>query len=279
MYTNNLRLKYNFPSLPAIADRNGEAVVNWTQNGNHSITVDNAYVHSGSNSFKITASAAGDLATNHVSLPSAYCPAWVVGKNYCITLWAFIGAAIPYLLSMEAGGASAGSQVIDDNPSDGMQGYSFLFTAASATAPIVLWLNEATSVWIDDITVSEFVDLNALIAKGIDDPDMFELFPPIFNEYIDGSLDTQFTAFRKKMSFYCGVVSAQSDRIGVLYWFKDNARQIDYGDLFQVSVVPNWHNSDQTAGEFSNNWINDFIGGREFTLELLESVVRQTFPT
>ena len=273
MYLNNLRLKYGFPALPALADRNGEAIVNWTDNGNHSVTADATHVHSGTKSFKLHATGAGDSTTNYIDLPSGASPTWVVGNQYCITFWYWCASSVNLRINFAGGltpvqavGGSAWTPI------------SFVFTATSATYFIQMFLSASADMWFDDITVSQYVDLNAQIEKGMSDPDMFELYPPQQNNYIDGSIDTQFMGFRRKMFFYCGVVAARSDRLGVLYWFVDNNRQIDYLTEYQVPVTPNWHNSGQTQGEYMNNWIQDFNGGREFTIELLDSVIRTAFP-
>ena len=277
MYPINLRLKYLFPALPVLADRNGEAVVSWAGNGNHSITDDPTHIHSGTNAFKIHATAAGDSSTNHVYLPNVNSPTLVIGNQYCVTFWAYASASITF--SVGYGGVNTSGLI--PAYSGAMIGVSIPITAASANGGIVIWLSGAADMWIDDITYSQYTDLPVLIEKGMSDPDMYEFFPPIQDPYIDGTMDTQFTSFRRKFMFFVGVVQARADRLGILYWQTDNNRQIDYLTEYQVAVTPNWHNSSQTTGEYSNTWEQDFSGARSFTFELLESKVwnpSQGFP-
>ncbi len=269
----NLRLKYNFPALPALADRNGEVVTNWTAAGNHSITADATHFHGGAKAFKLHVTGAGDFTSNFANIPAGTSTTWVVGKKYCITFWYWCASSVN--LTMAFAGGTSSTQAISGST---WTPISFVFTATNTSYFTAMILSGAADMWFDDITVSEYIDLNSQIEKGMSDPDMYEFFPNIQNNYIDGSIDTQFTSFRRKISFYCGIVSARADRLGILYWMLDNDRQIDYLTEYQIPVTPNWHNSGQTSGEYSNSWANDFSGAREFTFEILEPSVRTTFP-
>lgn len=276
MYAINLRLKYNFPALPILADRNGEAISNWTDSGgNQHISVDATHVHTGANAYKISASGAGG-GTNYVNLVSTYCPAWVATKKYCITFWG-VYCSTPLNLNVAVTG-DAGMVFAVTNT---LIGISYTFTGIAGAAGLALYLSGAGDFWFDDITVSEYTDLPVLIEKGMSDPDMYEFFPPIQNNFIDGGMQEQFTSFRRKIMFFVGVIPARADRLGILYWQLDNNRQIDYLTEYQVPVSPNWHNSSQTTGEYSNTWEQNFSGARSFTFELLDSRVwtpTQGFP-
>jgi hypothetical protein len=116
------------------------------------------------------------------------------------------------------------------------------------------------------------VTLPILSIKGMDDPDWFELFPAILNEHIDGSKETQFIGFRRKVRIDCGVVSARADRLKILYWYLDNARTIDYGAENAIPFVP------QSPDGYENEWLMDLSAGRRFVFELDESAIRTTFP-
>ena len=276
MYSTNLRLKYLFPTLPTLADRNAEAGVgDWTGTGNHAITQSNTYAHSGTYAFKIHATGVGD-ASNYVKLGSAYIPSFIGANQYCITFWFY--ASAPITMFMAVAGDSGLSVGLPAGVGTTWTPVSYTFTGVSGAVDFKAYLSGAADVWMDDITVSQYTDLNALVEKGMSDPDMFELFPAIQNNYIDGTIETQFTKFRRKISFYVGVVQNRSDRLGILYWMLDNSRQIDYLTEYQVPVTPNWHNSGQTSGEYSNVWEQNFVGARSFTFEILESIVRTTFP-
>ena len=276
MYAINLRLKYNFPALPILADRNGEAIVNWTNNGNHSVTADATHVHSGTKSFKLHATGTGNGATNYIDLLAGASPTWVVGNQYCITFWYWCASSVNLTMAF-AGGTS---QTIAISGSTWTP-ISFTFTASNATFFTAMWLSGSADMWFDDITVSQYTDLPVLIEQGMSDPDMYEFFPQIQNNFIDGGMQEQFTSFRRKIMFFVGVIPARADRLGILYWQLDNNRQIDYLTEYQVPVSPNWHNSSQTTGEYSNTWEQNFSGARSFTFELLDSRVwtpTQGFP-
>jgi hypothetical protein len=128
------------------------------------------------------------------------------------------------------------------------------------------------------INAGSYVDLKVMSIKGMDDPDWFELYPAIVNTALDGSKETQFTSFRRKVRVDCGVVADRNNRIGILYWLLDNGRTIDYGAYgvgngreTTLPFVP-------MQTEFENEWIEDCSLMRRFVLEVDESVVRTAFP-
>ena len=277
MYSSNLRLKYNFPALPTLADRKATGGVgNWVAFGNHSITADATFLPADSTTaFKIHATGAGNV-SNRIAIASTYLPAWVATKKYCITFWTHSDTAFNLFIVV---GADAGMTF----PLGAGAGwfFSYTFTGIGLPSDLSIWLSGAGNVWFTDITVSEYTDLPVLTEKGMSDPDMYEFFPPIQNNLIDGTIQEQFTSFRRKIMFFVGVIPARADRLGILYWQLDNNRQIDYLTEYQVPVSPNWHNSSQTTGEYSNTWEQNFSGARSFTFELLESKVwtpAQGFP-
>jgi hypothetical protein len=116
-----------------------------------------------------------------------------------------------------------------------------------------------------------YVDLKVMSEKGITDPDWFEFYPAIVNTYLDGSKESQFKAFRRKVRVDCGVVADRNNRLGILYWLLDNARTIDYGSETALPFVP-------MQTEYENEWIEDCSLMRRFVLEFDESTVRTTFP-
>lgn len=111
------------------------------------------------------------------------------------------------------------------------------------------------------------VTLPVLSEKGMSDPDWFELYPAIINTYLDGSKESQFQAFRRKVRIDCGIISARAERIKILYWLLDNARTITYGSETAVPFVP------QSPDGYENEWIDDISSARRFVFELDESVV------
>jgi hypothetical protein len=124
-----------------------------------------------------------------------------------------------------------------------------------------------------------YVDLRILSIKGQDDPDWFELFPAIVNTALDGSKESQFRAFRRKVRVDCGVVLERASRIAILYWLLDNARTIDYGVAGTGSGAETSLPFVPMDTEYENEWMEDCSLMRRFVIEMDESIVRTTFPS
>lgn len=112
------------------------------------------------------------------------------------------------------------------------------------------------------------VILPVLSVKGISDPDWIQLWPAIINTYLDGSMESQFTSFRRRVRIDCGVVPLRADRIKILRWYMDNGRTLTYGSYAAIPFVPQ-------SSEYENVWEEDFSEARRFVFELEESVVYQ----
>lgn len=124
---------------------------------------------------------------------------------------------------------------------------------------------------------TDYVDLPIKSAKGLDDPDYFELWPAISNTCLDGAKDTQFQGFRRKVRISVGVVPSRDDRIKILRWFLYNSRTIDYNTgtyhAAGLSFVP------QSPEGYENEWLENISLGRKFVFELDESAIRTSWPT
>lgn len=117
-----------------------------------------------------------------------------------------------------------------------------------------------------------YVDLKIKAAHGLDDPERNAMWPPIKNTYLDGNLDTQFYAYRRKPFIDLGVISSRDNRIAFLMWFGDNNRTIDYNNAGYheegLSIVP----SDM---EYEFEWKNGVSFGRAIIIYMEESSVRK----
>lgn len=129
---------------------------------------------------------------------------------------------------------------------------------------------------MDSVTLkygaSQSVTLRVLSIKGMDNPDWIEAFPPIVNTYLDGTKDSQFQAFRRKVRVETDVVTSRDDRLAILYWYLDNNRTISLNGGTDYAFVP------QTADGFENEWVMDVSIARKFVFDLDESIVRTTWP-
>jgi len=124
-----------------------------------------------------------------------------------------------------------------------------------------------------------YIDLKVWAIKGMDDPEWFEFFPAITNSYLDGTKDTQFTSFRRKVRVDLGVILDRANRIAVLYWLLDNDRTLDYGVAGVGAGAETEKPFVPQFTEYENEWVFDTLLARRFVLELDESAVLTSFPT
>lgn len=267
-----ITLKYAYPDLPVLLNRDAEGGTHdWNDGGNHSVTISTDYAHGGTNSFKLVASGSGDFTTNNINLDSGNNTDFTVGEQYVITMWLYQHTYSVFTnFQIKTGGAT--SQQYNVSGADAWTLISFLFTAATASTKFQIALASAATIYFDDIVVAKAVKLTPLAVRGIDDPDMVELWPPIQNRFLDGSIGEQMSTFRRKILIDLGPVSSRTDRLRILYWLMDSTRSLDWGaesDVFTALQDPT---------EFSNTWLMDSLTGRAFTLNLLETTVRTVFP-
>ena len=279
-----LRIKYAFPTsaLPVIADRNGEIVGNWVSNGNHTITADATHHYTGTKSLKIAASATGDFTTNFADLPSGNMPTFVVGKTYSVGVWVYPSDDDPFVV---VGGASTTLRIKTGGvTSSVLTSYymlwtyiQFTFTASSPTTALQIALAAQTgggacSVWFELDFIRQYSDIPLLAIHGMLSPDRVSIFPAIINEGLDGSTETQFKAFRRKISIDCYAIGdASAEEKAILYWHLDNDRRIDYGT--EVNINLGLLNAD-----YELTWDNETRLTKRWQEDFIESTARTVFP-
>jgi len=270
-------LLYNATTLPALLDRNAEGFTsNWTSGGTQTISTSTDYAHSGAQSFKLVSAGFGDFTTNYAGLPALDSQTVAVGTQYAITLWVLQPTGAPISFMIQTNGVQTSPSQFLTIPDGSWHPITWVFTAASANTELKIQVSAAYTVYIDDITVTQATQLNILSMKGLDDPDSYSFFPAIRNDYLDGSIDTQFQAFRRVVTIDCGVVQARADRLGILSFWMDNSRMINYtsssASEAQLPFVP------KDASGYSNTWEQNTKLGRRFVLNLDEPSTRTTFP-
>lgn len=266
-----ITLKYNATTKPVLADRNGETVGNWVGIGNHAVVASSDHAHSGIKSLKLTATDVGNVTNNHIYLPSANNATFVIGTQYAVTFWVW-GSPVSQNLNIKTGGVTGNLGSVNVAA---WTGYTFLFTATSVTTNLQLWITgDVDTVYLDDFTITEAVQVNGILVRGFDEPDDFDLFPAIQKHYLDGSVEDQNKVFRRLISFDAGTINTSADRKKLLYWTLDNDRQIDWKTEFQIPVsLP------EGTFRFSFDWLNGFVGGRKFKIDLIqETITRTEFP-
>lgn len=126
-----------------------------------------------------------------------------------------------------------------------------------------------------DYGVSEdanYVDLKCLYAKGLDDPEIISYWPPIINTYLDGSIGTQYTSFRRGIRFSTVPILDRNDRMKVVYWGGCNTRKIDYNFGAYVATGLSFC---PKKSEYELSWINGFSKTKSLVdIECDESTVR-----
>ena len=267
-----LRLKYGFTAEPVLSDRDGEAIGNWEDKGNHIISVDATYVRpgAGSKSYKIASSGAGDFTSNYVDLPIASNATFVATKKYCVGIWVYAGGAISF--RVKTGGVDSGVQTTG---SAAWVYFPFIFTAITQATALQIIIDEdkvTNALWFELEPVCEYVELNVLAERGMSDPDMFDFFPALQYAHLDGTISEKIMGFRRKILLDVGVVTVRADRLQILYWMIDTARTVDY--LTEVNVPL----ALQDISGYQNEWKFDCSLARYFVFALQEPSIRQTFP-
>lgn len=145
----NLTFAGNAGDLWYVKDVKLSAIPYYVNNGNHSIDSSSVYKQAGTYSGIITASAAGNGTTNTISLASTRFTAVTSGLNYRFQVYAYTSTANT-TLTFKLGDIVKTAIV----PTTGMSVLNFDFKAtASSTGNILLYLDKAATVYIDNISL------------------------------------------------------------------------------------------------------------------------------
>jgi hypothetical protein len=262
------RLRYGESAKPVLADRDGEVDVNWADGGTHVVTADATHARTGTKSFKLAASGGGDWVTNYASLASGNNATFVVNKQYVVSIWTFI--ASPLSVQIKTGGVASGEIVLTESV---WECHHFKFTCVTATTALqIIADTTGGDVWFELEPIAEYIELSVLSARGMDEPDSFELFPAIQHRFLDGTMKDDVQAFRRKIRVECEPMELAADRKRVPEWMIDNDRAVDY--LTEVNIPM----SLADVGGFEFQWLHDISLLRAPTFDLLEPSVRTSWP-
>jgi len=262
------RLRYGELAKPVLADRDGEVDTNWVDGGTHVVTADATHAYSGTKSFKLAASGVGDFTTNYASLASGNNGTFVVSKQYVLTLYSY-GDGDTFKIK------TGGVESSEYSTSTGWTAHHFTFTATATTTALQIAMTSIAAsgnMWFELEPIAEYVGLTVLAERGMSTPDSVEFFPPIQNRYKDGTMDTQFKAFRRRIWVDCEVVESVADMKRIIYWHIDNDRTVDYLTEINVPLTP------LDVEGFENTWDFDCSLMPHYSFNLLEPSVRTTFP-
>lgn len=121
----------------------------YTPTGNHSFDSSAVYKNAGTYSGKIVSSAAGNGTTNTISLASTLFTAVTNGTNYRFQVYAYTSTAST-ILTFKLGDIVKTAII----STSGMVAINFDFKAtASTTGNIILYLDKAATVYIDDVSL------------------------------------------------------------------------------------------------------------------------------
>jgi len=149
----------DFNDAEMIADSNDRTfestVGNWTGHGNHAITRDTSFHHSGVASGKIVLSGSGDSTSNYVSLDFSRFGALTAGKLYSLYLYCR-DASAGLNFSMTVGDQTSSLFVLPTG--FGAKTFTFLATPSTINQPIKIYGASATTFWIDDVSLTPAYD-------------------------------------------------------------------------------------------------------------------------
>jgi hypothetical protein len=266
------RLRYGESAKPVLADRDGEVDTNWADGGTHVVTADATHAYTGTKSFKLAASGTGDFTTNYASLASGNNATFsiVAGNKYVVSIhtWGFGSTEV---FQIKTGGVTSSEYLA---PEGAWGTFHFVFTAVTATTALQIAIVEpgGGNIWFELEPIAKCIELSVLSARGMDEPDSFELFPAIQHRFLDGTMKDDIQAFRRKIRVECEPVELAADRKRVPEWMIDNDRAVDY--LTEVNVPM----SLADVGGFEFQWLHDISLLRAPTFDLLEPSVRTTWP-
>jgi hypothetical protein len=269
---NNLYLKYNAQTKPVLADRDGEAIVNWTAgHGSHSVTADATHTYSGSKSFKMSTSSSGDFASNYIGLPSGNNSTFSVGSKYVIAIHLYAATAL--LVQIKTGGVASSSLVCSAGA--WTTGF-FAFTAATATTEFqMIIVGSGGDVWFELEPIYQGDAFPVLVEKGLTAAEDYSFYPPINNKYIDGTSDAQYKSFIRNANIQTN--SLTGDQLKTLLYWNMNLNQdavLDY-DIFGVKEVGLLFPSPPSfeAKRYNNLRLTPYAD-----FKLAEAVARTVFP-
>lgn len=147
--TNQISFAGTAGDLLYIKDLQASVFPFWLLGGNHTYDSSSTYKQANSYSGTITASAAGDASTNFISLASARFTAVTAGTQYRFQLYAYTSTANT-TLTFKLGDIVKTAIV----STVGMSVINFDFKAtASTTGNILLYLDKAATVYIDEVSL------------------------------------------------------------------------------------------------------------------------------
>ena len=141
-------------------------------------------------------------------------------------------------------------------------------------------MDSAIFKYVDSSGATQSRTIQVSLVKGFEEPDLVAFFPQIQNNFVDGTIETQFQGFRRVITFDCGVLSSRADRLFVQRFLTANTRSVSYqaADIgIEEIIVSHDYNHNGTAFEYDDTWINDSSLGKQFILYLVENAIRNVW--
>jgi hypothetical protein len=126
--------------------------------------------------------------------------------------------------------------------------------------------------YLDSLGVVHTQSFDILSVKG-NSPDSVRFVPPLLNNAVDGSTETQYKGFQRKFRYELKAINLNEDYLRS--FLQASAKSITYQDFGFVTQ------ESQVVFEednYENEWIDGFEHDKKYVIELIESTVRTVFP-
>jgi len=113
--------------------------------------------------------------------------------------------------------------------------------------------------------------LNVKAVMGVDSPEDIELFPGDQHDMLDGAVEDDIVAFRRRVMIDFGVVDALSDQLAILDFVLDKNRKITFGAYSDLPVA---------LGDpkgYAAKWLDGFKSSKKFVLTLRQATVQESW--
>jgi len=269
--SDTLYIKYNAQTNPVLADRDGEAIVNWAGHGSHLVTVDTAHHYSGSKSFKMSTGTPGDFTSDYIGLGSGNNSTFSVSSKYVIAIHLYADTAL--LIQIKTGGVNSASLICS---AGAWITRFFVLTAGSATTDLqMIIVGSGGDVWFELEPIYQGDAFNILIEKGLTRAEDYNFYPPINNKYIDGSSDEQYKSFIRNLNFKTDVLTSNQLK-SYLYWgmnlLSDAVADYDIDNIQEVGLLLPVPPNQEVQ------WYDDFRETPYLEGKLSEGIARTEFP-
>ncbi len=111
--------------------------------------------------------------------------------------------------------------------------------------------------------------LPVLAVRGYDEPDEWELYPPVQRTLLDGTIDEKITGFRRIITIDFGVLGEPAQRAALFAFLRAPARSICYHGAETAVAIDG-------LDTYANEWIDGIGVARRYRVRLKEKQIRSS---